>query len=82
MSLGPAEILLLVVAVALPVWGIVDAGTRPNSSWAAADQSKVVWGLVQILLWGLGSLVYFIAIRPKLKAVTSGSVHRPLEPGA
>jgi hypothetical protein len=38
----------------------------------AAGQSKVVWVLVQIFLWVVGSVVYFIAIRPKVKLYGEG----------
>jgi hypothetical protein len=69
MSLGPMELLFFVVLF-LPVWGIIDAAVRPDSAWAAAGQSKVVWVLVQIFLSILGTAVYFVAIRPKLKAAT------------
>ena len=70
MSIGPVELLVLLVMLAifvLPVWGIVDAAMRPDSAWAAAGQSKVAWILVQVFLWTLGAAVYFVAIRPKLK---------------
>lgn len=52
----------------LPVWGIVDAAMRPNSVWEAAGQSRLVWVLIQIFLWTLGAALYFIFMRPKLKA--------------
>lgn len=67
MALGPTELLILLVLFVLPVWGIIDAAIRPDAAWAAAGQSKVVWVLVQIFLWVIGSAVYFVAIRPKLK---------------
>jgi hypothetical protein len=68
MIFGPAELLILLVLFLLPVWGIIDAAIRPDSAWAAVGQSKLVWVVVQIFLWVIGSAVYFVAIRPKLKA--------------
>lgn len=68
MNLGPTELLILLVLFVLPVWGIIDAAIRSDSAWTAAGQSKLVWVLVQVFLWVLGSAVYFVAIRPKLKA--------------
>lgn len=59
-------LLVVVIFVGFPIWGIIDAATRPDSEWAAADQNKIVWLLVQVFLWVIGSLVYFLAIRPKL----------------
>ncbi len=66
---GDTELLFVLVVVAFavfPIWGIIDAALRPDDVWARANQSKVVWILVQIFLWTLGALIYFIAIRPKL----------------
>lgn len=39
--------------------------------WAASGQSKVVWLVLQVLLWTLGAVIYFIAIRPKLVAAAT-----------
>lgn len=73
MGFGPAEIVIILFILAtmvLPVWGIVDAAIRPDSVWAATGQNKVVWVIIQIFLWTLGAVIYFIAIRPKLVAAT------------
>jgi hypothetical protein len=70
-GLGAPEVIIFVLVLfimGLPVWGIVDAAIRPDSVWAAAGQSKIVWVIVQLFLWTVGALVYFVAIRPKLKA--------------
>lgn len=64
-------LILILVLVGLPIWGIIDAAVRPNTQWQAADQSKVVWVVVQIFLGILGAAAYFIAIRPKLKQASS-----------
>jgi len=74
-NLGLVELLVLLVVLGFlvfPVWGIIDAAIRPDAAWAAAGQSKVVWVLVQIFLWVIGSAVYFVAIRPKLKVYGEG----------
>jgi len=72
--IGPVELVFILVAlgatVVLPIWGLVDAAMRPDAVWAASGQSKVVWLILQVLLWTLGAVIYFIAIRPKLVAVT------------
>jgi predicted membrane channel-forming protein YqfA (hemolysin III family) len=67
---GPELLIILLVlffVVVVPVWGIVDAAVRPDSEWQRAEQSKIVWVLVQVFLWTIGAVVYFIAIRPKLR---------------
>ncbi len=70
--IGPVELVFILVAlgatVVLPIWGLVAAATRPDAVWAASGQSKVVWLILQVLLWTLGAVIYFIAIRPKLVA--------------
>ena len=80
MNLGPTELILVVTILplmVLPVWGIVDAAMRPDDVWAAAGQNKIVWVLVQIFLWALGAVIYFVLIRPKLIAAGGGAVSRP-----
>ncbi len=52
-----------------PDLGHRDAAMRPDDVWAAAGQNKIVWVLVEIFLWTPGAAIYFLAIRPKLKAV-------------
>lgn len=70
MNLGPTE-LIIVLFLLLPLWGIIDAAVRPNSAWQAADQSKLLWVVLMIVLGFIGTLVYFIAIRPNVKAAGS-----------
>lgn len=74
MGLGPVELAFILVALAatvvLPIWGLTDAAMRPHAVWAASGQSRVVWLIIQVLLWTLGAVIYFIAIRPKLIAAT------------
>jgi hypothetical protein len=75
MNIGAPELLVLIVIflfAVVPVWGIIDAALRPDDVWARASQNKVVWLLLQIFLGALGTLIYFAAIRPKLKAATPG----------
>ena len=70
--IGPVELVFILIAlgatVVLPIWGLTDAAMRPDEVWAASGQSKVVWLVLQVLLWTLGAVIYFIAIRPKLVA--------------
>jgi len=76
-GLGPVELVVLVVAVpllVLPIWAIVDAMARPDSQWAAADQSKTLWIVVLVVgTFALGpvglvlAVVYFVSVRPKLQ---------------
>ena len=73
MGLGAPEILILLmllVGFVLPIWGIVDAATKPDHLWTATGQNKVLWIVLQIVLGALGAIIYFAAIRPKLVAPT------------
>jgi hypothetical protein len=66
-NIGALELALLVL-VALPIWGIIDAAVLPDSDWEAASQNKVVWVLVMLFLSILGTIVYALAIRPQVRA--------------
>jgi hypothetical protein len=75
-SLGPAELLILLLIVPLviqPIWALVDAALRPDRQWAAADQNKTLWvlllavGLFLPLVGFVLLVVYLASIRPQLK---------------
>ena len=79
-GLGAPEILILLMLLfgfVLPIWGIVDAATKPDHVWAAAGQSKVLWIILQIVLGTLGAIIYFAAIRPKLVAAPPPQSYPP-----
>jgi hypothetical protein len=61
-------LIVLLVLGGLPVWAALDAAVKPDPSWHAAGQSKVVWVLISLFLGVVGSLVYVVAIRPKVVA--------------
>ena len=83
MSIGPTELLIIVVAViglALIIWGIVDVASRPEWAWQQARQSKVLWILLQafggLFFAGLGvilAIVYLAAIRRRVARAQEGS---------
>jgi hypothetical protein len=73
MNVGGGEsliILLIAGFVILPIWGIIDAAMTPDDAWARASQSKLVWVVVQIFLGALGTAIYVLAIRPKLRPLS------------
>lgn len=68
-------VLLGVVMIGLPLWGVVDAAGRNNQHWSDARKSQSLW----IRMLGLGapfgvgfvaSIVYFLRVRPELVAAT------------
>jgi uncharacterized membrane protein YraQ (UPF0718 family) len=74
-SMGRIELIFVVfvlVFIALPIAGVIDAALTPDSLWAAANQNKIVWILVQIFLGIFGAIAYFVAIRPRLKSARLG----------
>jgi solute carrier family 34 (sodium-dependent phosphate cotransporter) len=65
--------LVATVLVALPIWALVDAISRPDRHWGAAGRSKRSWvlALAATALFGVGfgvALYYMVRIRPKLSA--------------
>ena len=82
MSIGPTELLVILLALmglALIVWGIADAASRPEWAWQDANQSKVLWLFLQafgLFSAGLGlvlAIVYLFAIRPRVARAQAGS---------
>lgn len=59
--------LIILASMAIPLWGIIDAALRPGDVWARAGQSKIVWVALQLILWIIGTAIYFLFVRPKLK---------------
>lgn len=62
-----SAVAVFAVFFGLPVWGIVDAIRRPPADWDAAGQSKSLWIAIQFFVWMFGSVIYVIAVRPRLK---------------
>jgi hypothetical protein len=62
---------LLGLLLIVPLWGIIDAALQPDDAWRRIGQGKVLWIVLQLLLSSVMSIVYFLAIRPKLVAGTS-----------
>ncbi|QSR28090.1 hypothetical protein CFH99_20940 [Nocardioides aromaticivorans] len=46
---------------------LVQALRIPDSTWEAADQSKLVYVLLMVLLGLLGTLLYWLVARPALR---------------
>ncbi|MGH8999622.1 MAG: DUF2516 family protein [Acidimicrobiia bacterium] len=69
---------LLVAALSLPLWGILDIARSPDAQWEAIGHKKLVWiallGGGMLFLGILGMVfagIYFTYIRPKLRAASS-----------
>lgn len=70
-----AMVFLMLVPLALVVWNVIDVAQRPESQFAAAGQNRTLWLALPIVLTFVGvgwivSLIYFLAIRPKVIRAT------------
>lgn len=75
MNLGPAEVLIILGLVVLPllaVLALVDAAVHPNWAWEEASQNKTLWvvllvvGLFLSLVGTVLALIYLFGIRPQV----------------
>jgi sodium-dependent phosphate cotransporter len=65
--------LLAAVLVALPVWGVIDAVSRPPYQWERVGESRTRWTILMAATAPLGigflvALSYFVRVRPQLAA--------------
>jgi len=76
MNLGATELLIVVllgvVPLALSIWGLVDASSRPDWAWQRSGQSRTLWivllavSLPMCFVGAVLALVYLLAVRPQL----------------
>jgi hypothetical protein len=72
MNVGGTEYLIIgLIPLAVTIWGIVDAASRPDWAWQRSGQSKVLWVVLQVVgifvcLGWIISIVYLAAIRPQI----------------
>ena len=70
------SLVVLVAAIAIPIWAIVDAIRRPSSAFERAGSSKVMWLSLLIVFAVLAffvaavlGVVYLVRIRPRVRAM-------------
>ena len=75
---GIVVVVVAVVVIALPIWALVDAASRPPAAFAAAGSSKGLWVALITVCWLLTgiigvvlSVVYLVAIRPRVRDVVT-----------
>jgi hypothetical protein len=78
--IGGPEILIVLAFIALPIWALIDAASRPDAVWTAADQSKTMWIVLLVIgiliVFPVGiivALIYLLSIRQKLAKVREAS---------
>jgi hypothetical protein len=76
---GPDLLIVIVVlvAVAVPLWAVVDAASRPASAFFGAGSNKTIWIVVIVVSWfiGLGLFLggfYLLFTRPKVRRQMEG----------
>jgi hypothetical protein len=72
MRFGAPGALFGLATLAVTIWGIVDAASRPDWAWQRAGQNKVLWVVLQVVgifvcLGWILSIVYLASIRPQLE---------------
>jgi len=60
---------LMVAALGIMIWGLVDCATRPEWAYAQARSSKVLWLLLIVFLGTIPAIIYLATVRPRLLAV-------------
>ena len=63
--------LFIIIFWGIPLWGIIDAAVTPDDQWARAGQNKILWVVLQLVIGIIGAAVYFISIRPKVRAAAT-----------
>jgi hypothetical protein len=76
---GPDLLIVIVVlvAIAVPLWAVVDAASRPASAFFGAGSNKTIWIVVIVVSWfiGLGLFLggfYLLFTRPKVRGQMEG----------
>ena len=67
---------VLTFMIIVGIAGAIDAASRPSSAWKRADRSQLSWIIVQacvllpplMVLGGPAAIVYFVSVRPRLRA--------------
>lgn len=77
---GGAEIIvllfilaILIVPLGLVIWNVIDVAKRSDAAFENAGQQRMVWLVLPLALMVIGvgwvvSVIYFLAIRPKVIA--------------
>lgn len=71
----------IMIVAAVVAWGVFwlmmlyEIGTRPDSVYENAGESKALWFLVVLVLQFFGTLAYFFMAREKLKRAEESGTH-------
>ena len=72
---GLTILVFLAVGLVVPIWALIDAGTKTSTAFTAAGSSKGMWIALIAIFWFLTgivgvvlAIVYLTAIRPRVVA--------------
>lgn len=66
--MSPGEIAYVLFGTALSFLGLFDAVLRPPEAWTAIRRSQTRWVGIQLALAPLGTVLYLLLVRPRLRA--------------
>jgi len=76
-AISPGLGVIALASAILSIWALVDAITRPDWALRAAGSNKTLWVVLEVLgifICGLVlSLIYLLAIRPKVMTAQRGT---------
>lgn len=61
-------VIFLAAALAIPVFGVLDALRMSRESFDDAGRSRTAWVTVQVAVPVLGTLAYYAFVRPRVRA--------------
>ena len=70
---GPDLLIVVIVGMAIPLWAIIDAVSRPAAAFYGAGTNKTAWVIVLLVatfVLGLGlflGLFYLMSVRRKVR---------------
>jgi hypothetical protein len=62
-ELDVIEAVLLLIFLAVPLWGVVDAARIPADAWEKAGRSKRFWIAFQVVTLYIGAVAYISGVR-------------------
>ena len=70
-------LVVLLFAIGVPLWAVIDAATRPAAAFYGAGSNKATWITVVVVAWffGLGFFLggfYLLFTRPKVRRQMQG----------
>jgi neutral amino acid transport system ATP-binding protein len=71
-------VVVVIGAVFVTISGIIDAIATPGERWKEAGHSKLLWVVLQLLIGLIGTVLYFVIVRPKLEEVFAKQLAVPL----